>query len=123
MVTICPLQDTLKKLLMDSLEVPFNEANDGTWSAVRELLHHQTELAVSQYSSALSSFELDEKVMRMLITNLRDSARCTVEAKARAKAGTVLISMKKRYQLCLEFGIKFFMLLMIFNVCTGSWRF
>lgn len=92
-----PLQETLKNNLTDSLEDLFKEADDKTWSAVRELLQRETESAVSQYSTALSWFELDKQAMR-------DCARAIVEEKARQKAKMVFTSMKTRLALCLPFS-------------------
>ena len=53
-------------------------------------------MAVSEFSTAISSFELDQRTVEKMLQDLRDYARNVVEKKAREEAGKVLIHMKDR---------------------------
>ncbi|OWM77119.1 hypothetical protein CDL15_Pgr013210 [Punica granatum] len=87
----------LNEALSGPVEALLDEANSGTWPAIRKLLQRETELAVSGFSSALSGFDMDEETKEKMLTSLMDFARGIVEAKAREEAGRVLIRMKDRF--------------------------
>lgn len=90
-----------QKKLNDGLSAPvealLDEANDETWPAIRKLLRRETETAVSELTTALSGFELEEAAKEEMLSKLKDYARGVVEAKAKEEAGRVLIRMKDRY--------------------------
>ncbi|KAK4784654.1 hypothetical protein SAY86_019022 [Trapa natans] len=88
----------LNEILSGSMEALLDEANDQTWPAIRELLQRETESAVSEFSSSVSGFELDEQTKEKMIGHLRDHARGIIEAKVKQEAGRVLIRMKDRFE-------------------------
>ena len=67
-----------------------------TWTSIRRLLKQETELALSEFSTAVASFELDKVEIDTMVQKLRDYARNVVEKKSREEAGKVLIRMKDR---------------------------
>ncbi|GKV00869.1 hypothetical protein SLEP1_g13481 [Rubroshorea leprosula] len=89
--------------LNDALSAPVEALLDGpnneTWPAIRKLLQHETESAVSGLSSALSGFDMDEKTKEKTLTSLKDYARGVVEAKGKEEAGRVLSRMKDRFSM------------------------
>ncbi|GKC27082.1 root hair defective 3-like protein, partial [Tanacetum coccineum] len=70
---------------------------DDTWPAIRKLLSRETETAVSEFSFALSGFEMDEKDKDEMISKLKNYARGVVEGKTREEAAKVLYRMKERF--------------------------
>ncbi|KAK4789742.1 hypothetical protein SAY86_017046 [Trapa natans] len=88
----------LDESLSGSLEALLDEANDQTWPAIRKLIQCETEYAVSEFSSAVSGFELDEQTKEKMIGHLRDHARGVIEAKVKQEAGRVLSRMKDRFE-------------------------
>ncbi|RWR88943.1 protein ROOT HAIR DEFECTIVE 3 2-like protein isoform X1 [Cinnamomum micranthum f. kanehirae] len=90
-------QKQLTKALVEPVESLFDAAGQDTWSSIRKLLRHETEVAVSGFSAALSGFELDQETYDKMVGNLVSFARSVVEKKAREEAGKVLIHMKDRF--------------------------
>ncbi|KAF7149146.1 hypothetical protein RHSIM_Rhsim03G0086600 [Rhododendron simsii] len=96
----------LQKKLTDALsqdsgpvEALLDGAGDDTWLAIRKLLRRETESAVSGFSVALSSFNMDERTMDKMLASLEDYARGVVESKTKEEAARVLICMKDRFGL------------------------
>ncbi|WOL03009.1 protein ROOT HAIR DEFECTIVE 3 [Canna indica] len=87
----------LKQALSEPVEALLDAAGDDTWPAIRKLLQKETKSALSGYSSALSTFELDEVTLDKMLIKLEEYARSVVESKAREEAGRVLIRMKDRF--------------------------
>ncbi|XWS18727.1 hypothetical protein CRYUN_Cryun32bG0069400 [Craigia yunnanensis] len=83
--------------LSEPVESLFDAAGRDTWASIRKLLTRETETAVSEFSTAISSFELDQQTVEKMLQDLRDYARNVVEKKAREEAGKVLIRMKDRF--------------------------
>lgn len=90
------LQAKLNEALSGPVEALLDGANSETWSAIRKLLRRETESAVTGFSDALSSFDLDEQSKEKTLTSLENYAKSMVEAKAKEEAGRVLIRMKDR---------------------------
>ncbi|WCJ28460.1 Protein ROOT HAIR DEFECTIVE 3 [Euphorbia peplus] len=90
-----------EKQLTDALTGPVESlietGGDETWASIRNLLKRETDIAVSEFSKAVASFELDESAVETMVQNLRDHARNIVEKKAKEEAGKVLIRMKDRF--------------------------
>lgn len=78
------------------MESLFDAAGRDTWASIRKLLTRETETAVSEFSTAISGFELDPPAIEKMLQDLRGYARNVVEKKAREEAGKVLIRMKDR---------------------------
>lgn len=89
-------QKQLTKALVEPVESLFDAAGQDTWASIRNLLRHETEVAVSGFSAALSGFELDQETYDKMVGNLVSFGRSVVEKKAREEAGKVLIHMKDR---------------------------
>ncbi|KAL2462644.1 Protein ROOT HAIR DEFECTIVE 3 [Forsythia ovata] len=87
----------LNEALSGPIEALFEGANSDTWPAIRKLLQHEIEIAVAEFSGALSGFEMDEEVKDKILLRLKEHARGLVEAKAKEEAGRVLIRMKDRF--------------------------
>ncbi|XP_024969122.1 protein ROOT HAIR DEFECTIVE 3-like [Cynara cardunculus var. scolymus] len=90
-------ESKLKNALYSSVEALLEGGSDDTWPAIRKLLNHETETAISEFSVALSGFEMDEEDEEDMISKLRNYARGVVEAKTREEAGRVLYRMKERF--------------------------
>uniref|UniRef100_A0A0C9RKN9 Protein ROOT HAIR DEFECTIVE 3 homolog n=1 Tax=Wollemia nobilis TaxID=56998 RepID=A0A0C9RKN9_9CONI len=90
-----------EKRLSEALAEPvaslLDAASKDTWPSIRKLLNRETEAAISDFSSAISGFEIDEKTASRMIQNLKDYAKGVVEKKSREEAGQVLIRMKERF--------------------------
>ncbi|XP_022715425.1 protein ROOT HAIR DEFECTIVE 3 homolog 2-like isoform X2 [Durio zibethinus] len=95
------LMVTYEKQLIRSLSEPveslFDAAGRDTWASIRKLLTLETAIAASEFSTAISSFELDRSTVEKMLQDLRDYARNVLEKKAREEAGKVLIRMKDRF--------------------------
>ncbi|GMI76047.1 GOLGI MUTANT 8, ROOT HAIR DEFECTIVE 3 [Hibiscus trionum] len=91
------LQAKLNEALACPIEALLDGAANETWPSIKELLHRETESAVSGLSSALSDFDMDAEAKEKMLSSLQDYARGVVEAKAREEAGRVLIRMKDRF--------------------------
>lgn len=92
---IC-VQGKLSKALVDPIEALLEAAGDDTWPAIRNLFHKETDSILSEFSSAVSGFDLDQSTIDNMMSNLKDYARNVVESKSREEAGRVLIRMKDR---------------------------
>ena len=97
------LQKKLNETLLGPVEALLDGACDETWTAIRKLIRRETELAVSGFSVALSSYDMDEQTKDKMLASLEDYARGVVESKAKEEAGRVLIRMKDRYCLLCTF--------------------
>ncbi|KDP33110.1 hypothetical protein JCGZ_13554 [Jatropha curcas] len=95
------IKNKYEKKLSDALTQPveslFEAGGKDTWASIRRLLKRETEVALSEFSTALAGFELDKAAVDTLVQNLREHARNIVEKKAREEAGKVLIRMKDRF--------------------------
>ncbi|KAL6144565.1 PREDICTED: protein ROOT HAIR DEFECTIVE 3-like [Fragaria vesca subsp. vesca] len=87
----------LKEALSGPVEALLDGANSETWPAIRKLFKRETESAVSGFSSALSSFDMDKQTKDKTLASLEAYARGIVEAKTKEEAGRVLIRMKDRF--------------------------
>ncbi|KAG9455655.1 hypothetical protein H6P81_000163 [Aristolochia fimbriata] len=90
-------EERLNKALVEPVEALLDAARDDTWEAIRTLLRREADAAVSEFSSALSGFDLDQSSVEKLLGDLKDYARHVVESKAKEEAGRVLIRMKDRF--------------------------
>ncbi|KAL7000964.1 Cell wall protein rhd3, partial [Sarracenia purpurea var. burkii] len=87
----------LNDALSGHVEALLDGAGDDTWPAIRKLFRRETESAVSGFSVALSSFDMDEQTKGKMLASLEDYARGVVESKTKEEAGRVLIRMKDRF--------------------------
>jgi hypothetical protein len=83
-------------MLSGPVEALFDAGENDAWTSIRKLLKRETEVAVSEFSTAVASFELDKPTIDTMVQNLREYGRNVVEKKAREEAGKVLIRMKDR---------------------------
>nr|XP_043633949.1 protein ROOT HAIR DEFECTIVE 3-like [Erigeron canadensis] len=90
-------ESNLKEALHGPVKSLLEMGSDHTWPAIRELLQHETETAVSEFSSALLTFEIDEQKKEDMISKLKNHARGLVEKTAREEAGNALHHMKERF--------------------------
>nr|XP_043633909.1 protein ROOT HAIR DEFECTIVE 3-like [Erigeron canadensis] len=90
-------ESNLKEALHGPVKSLLEMGSDHTWPAIRELLQHETETAVSEFSSALLTFEIDEQKKEDMISKLKDHARGLVKETAREEAGNALHHMKERF--------------------------
>lgn len=90
------LQSKLTEALAGPVESLLEAAGDDTWASIRNLYRRETEKAVSDFTTSLSGFELDQATHDAMIQNLQEFARGVIEKKARDEAGKVLIHMKDR---------------------------
>ncbi|ONI11433.1 hypothetical protein PRUPE_4G106600 [Prunus persica] len=68
-----------------------------TWASIRKLLNRETEVAISEFSTVVADFELDEATIAEMLQHLRDYSRNVVEKKAREEARKIMIHMKDRF--------------------------
>ncbi|CAI9263493.1 unnamed protein product [Lactuca saligna] len=87
----------LKEGLYGPVEALLEGGSDDTWAAIRKLLHQVTEKAVSEFSFALSGFEMDEEEKEDMILKLKNYARGVVEGKTKEESAKVLYRMKERF--------------------------
>ncbi|PPD83338.1 hypothetical protein GOBAR_DD19728 [Gossypium barbadense] len=80
----------LGQSLSEPVESLFDNAGRDTWASIRKLLTRETGIAVSEFSAAISSFELDQSTVEKMLQDLKDYARNVVEKKAREEAGKSL---------------------------------
>ncbi|KAI3727323.1 hypothetical protein L1987_67136 [Smallanthus sonchifolius] len=90
-------ESKLKEALYGPVEALLEGASDDTWPAIRKLLRQETEKAVSEFSFALSGFEMDEQEKENMISKLKSYARGLIEGKTREEAAKVLYRMKERF--------------------------
>ncbi|XP_050145043.1 protein ROOT HAIR DEFECTIVE 3 homolog 2-like isoform X1 [Malus sylvestris] len=98
---LAELNSNYEKKLSSSLSGPVEAlletgAKD-TWALIRKLLNRETEVAVSEFSTVVANFELDNKTVAKMKQHLKDYARNVVETKAREEAGKIMIHMKDRF--------------------------
>lgn len=95
------LTTSYEKKLNEALSAPVETLLDGgsddTWPGIRKLLQRESEIAVSEFSSALYGFEMDKQDMDKLLSGMEDYARGVVEGKAKEEAGRVMFRMKDRF--------------------------
>lgn len=91
------MQKRLSGALTEPLESLFEAGEADTWGSIRSLLKRESEAAASDFSSAVSGFELDQETVDKMLHDLREYARKLVERKSREEAGKVLIRMKDRF--------------------------
>ncbi|XP_057446279.1 protein ROOT HAIR DEFECTIVE 3 homolog 2-like isoform X2 [Lotus japonicus] len=89
-------QTQLVKALAEPVESLFEAGGKDTWLSIRKLLKRETEAVVSEFSTSIAGFELDEETIERMQQSLRDHGRKVVENKAREEAGKILIRMKDR---------------------------
>ncbi|CAN6545870.1 unnamed protein product [Malus baccata var. baccata] len=98
---LAELNSNYEKKLSSSLSGPVEAlletgAKD-TWALIRSLLNRETEVAVSEFSTAVANFELDNETVAKMKQHLKDYVRNVVETKAREEAGKIMIHMKDRF--------------------------
>lgn len=94
---IAKYEKQLTDMLSGPVEALFEAGENDAWTSIRKLLKRETEVAVSEFSTAVASFELDKPTIDKMVQNLREYGRNVVEKKAREEAGKVLIRMKDRF--------------------------
>lgn len=94
---IAKYEKQLTDMLSGPVEALFDAGENDAWTSIRKLLKRETEVAVSEFSTAVASFELDKPTIDTMVQNLREYGRNVVEKKAREEAGKVLIRMKDRF--------------------------
>ncbi|KAM7257902.1 hypothetical protein ACFE04_013643 [Oxalis oulophora] len=87
----------LNVALSEPVESLLDAGREDTWPSIRRLLVRETEAAVSEFTTAVAGFELDQANVEAMVQGLRDYAKNVVEKKARDEAGKVLIRMKDRF--------------------------
>ncbi|CAK7336935.1 unnamed protein product [Dovyalis caffra] len=89
----------LTDVLADEVQSLFEAGETDTWGLVRNLLKSKTDVAVSEFSDAVVSFDLQKSAIDTKLQHLREYARNVVERKAReaAAADRVLMRMKDRF--------------------------
>ena len=91
------VQAKLEAVLSGHVEMLLLTAGDGTWQEIREYSECQTQSAISEISSAVSGFRMDEHTYNEMVLQLKDYARGVIQAKARQEAVRVLTHMNDRY--------------------------
>lgn len=87
----------LNEALLGPVEALLDGAGDDTWSAIRKLYRSETDSAVSEFTEALSKFNLDEESKSKMLSSLENYARGLVVSKTKEEAARVLIHMKDRF--------------------------
>ncbi|PWA59660.1 RHD3/Sey1, P-loop containing nucleoside triphosphate hydrolase [Artemisia annua] len=90
-------ESKLKEALDGPVGALLEGGGDDTWPAIRKLFHHETKVAVSEFSIALSGFELDAQVNEEMLVKLENFARGIVEGKTKEEAAKALYRMKERF--------------------------
>ncbi|KAK9066113.1 hypothetical protein SSX86_015515 [Deinandra increscens subsp. villosa] len=90
-------ESKLKEALDGPVGALLEGGGDDTWLAIRKLFDHETKTAVSEFSGALSGFEMDEKTNEEMLLKLKNNARGIVEGKTKEEAGKALYRMKERF--------------------------
>lgn len=91
------MQKRLLSALSEPLDSIFDTGGPETWSSIRRLLKCETDAIVSDFSSAVVGFDLDQATVNKMVHNLKESAIQLVERKAREEASKILIRMKDRF--------------------------
>ncbi|GKF88472.1 root hair defective 3-like protein, partial [Tanacetum coccineum] len=89
------LRSKLKEALYGPVEALLRGGRDDTWPAIRKLLHDETETVVSEFSFALSGFEMGERSNKDLISVLKNYSREVIDQKTREEAKRVPYHMKE----------------------------
>nr|GFA38553.1 protein root hair defective 3-like [Tanacetum cinerariifolium] len=90
-------ESKLKEALDGPVGALLEGGGDDTWPAIRKLFHHETKVAVSEFSVALSGFELDTQVNEEMLIKLENFARGIVEGKTKEEVAKALYRMKERF--------------------------
>ncbi|XP_071742416.1 protein ROOT HAIR DEFECTIVE 3-like [Rutidosis leptorrhynchoides] len=90
-------ESKLKEALDGPVGALLEGGGDDTWPAIRKLFQHETKVAVSEFSVALSGFEMDEQSNEAMLSKLENYARGIVEGKTKEEAGKALYRMKERF--------------------------
>ncbi|KAI3670537.1 hypothetical protein L1987_87875 [Smallanthus sonchifolius] len=90
-------ESKLKEVLDGPVEALLEGGGDDTWPAIRKLFHNETKTTVSEFSIALSGFEMDEETNEEMLLKLENYARGIVEGKTKEEAGKALYRMKERF--------------------------
>ncbi|TQD84483.1 hypothetical protein C1H46_029963 [Malus baccata] len=91
------LDKKLSSSLSGPVEALLETGAKDTWASIRKLPNHETEVAVSEFSTAVANFELDNETVAKMKQHLNDYARNVVETKAREEVGKIMIHMKDRF--------------------------
>eukprot|EP01018_Ginkgo_biloba_P020343 Gb_41499 [translate_table: standard] len=95
------IKNKFETYLSEALAEPtaslLDAALSDTWPTIRKILNHKTNVAVSEFSSSIDGFEIDDDTAHKMVENLKDYGRSVVEKKAREEAGQALIRMKDRF--------------------------
>lgn len=89
-------QKKLSSSLSGPVEALLETGAKDTWASIRKLFNRETEVAVSEFSTAVANFELDNETVAKMKQHLKDYAINVVETKAREEAGKIMIHMKDR---------------------------
>eukprot|EP01018_Ginkgo_biloba_P028053 Gb_27309 [translate_table: standard] len=87
----------LSEALAEPVASLLDAASSDTWPAIRKILNHKTNVAVSEFSSSIDGFEIDDDTAHKMVENLKDYGRSVVEKRAKEEAGQALIRMKDRF--------------------------
>ncbi|PWA50185.1 root hair defective protein [Artemisia annua] len=90
-------ESKLNEALHGPVEALLQATNEDTWPAIRKLFKRETQITVSECSTALSGFELKEDATKEFLSKLENYARDVVEKKAKEEAGRVVYLMKERF--------------------------
>ncbi|XP_042756298.1 protein ROOT HAIR DEFECTIVE 3 isoform X1 [Lactuca sativa] len=90
-------ESKLKVALEGPVAALLEGGGDDTWPAIRKLFHQETKTTISDFSDALSGFEMDKKANEEMVSNLENFARGIVEGKTKEEAGKALYRMKERF--------------------------
>ncbi|GKD99863.1 root hair defective 3-like protein, partial [Tanacetum coccineum] len=90
-------ESKLNEALHGPVEALLQATNEDTWPAIRKLFKRETQITVSECSTALSGFELKEDATKDFLSKLENYARDVVEKKAKEEAGRVVYLMKERF--------------------------
>ncbi|KMZ59733.1 putative Protein SEY1 [Zostera marina] len=89
----------IKIALEETVGVLLDSADIDTWPSIRKLLQREMNIVVSELSSSLSTFDIDQEIGDKKISDLEAYARSVVESKAKQEASRALIRMKDRFSL------------------------
>ncbi|XP_077226525.1 protein ROOT HAIR DEFECTIVE 3 homolog 2-like isoform X3 [Tasmannia lanceolata] len=87
----------LTEVLAEPVESLFDVPGQDTWGSIRKLLDDATGVAVSEFSTALAGFELDQPTFGNMVRTLGDRAKNVVEKMSREAARSPLIRLKHRF--------------------------
>ncbi|ONI11432.1 hypothetical protein PRUPE_4G106500 [Prunus persica] len=90
-------EQQLSASLIGPVKTLLETGGKDTWASIRKLLNRETEVAISEFSTVVADFELDEATIAEMLQHLRDYSRNVVEKKAREEATKIMIHMKDRF--------------------------